>query len=85
MFGGSIAEGRDKGTPLIKNYPGNKPSTTILMKELTTTTLGSLIACYEHKVFVQSVIWNINPLINGALNWAKKLAGQLRNNGNKCF
>ena len=85
MFGGSIAEGRDKEDALIKNYPGNKPSTTILMKELTPRTLGSLIACYEHKVFVQSVIWNINPFDQWGVELGKKLAGQLRNNGNKCF
>lgn len=40
---------------------GNQPSTTILMQELNPYSLGMLIAMYEHKVFVQSVLWNINP------------------------
>ncbi|HCY87463.1 MAG TPA: glucose-6-phosphate isomerase, partial [Desulfobacteraceae bacterium] len=40
-------------------FTGNRPSNTILMDHLTPKTLGSLIAIYEHKVFVQGVIWNI--------------------------
>lgn len=40
---------------------GNKPSTLVILDELTPTRLGSLIALYEHKIFVQSAIWNINP------------------------
>ena len=38
---------------------GNKPTNTILIKKLTPESLGSLIAMYEHKIFVQGVIWNI--------------------------
>lgn len=81
MFGGSIADDADRGDALIKNYPGNKPSTTILMKELTPRALGTLIANYEHKVFTQSVIWNINPFDQWGVELGKKLAGQLRQNG----
>lgn len=81
MFGGSIADEKDKKDILIKNYLGNKPSTTILMKELTPKALGSLIACYENKVFTESVIWNINPFDQWGVELGKKLAGQLRNNG----
>lgn len=43
-----------------KTLPGNKPSTTLLMDQLTPSSLGSLLALYEHKVFVQSIIWDIN-------------------------
>lgn len=46
---------------LHKIIPGNRATTTILFKQLDPKTLGPLIALYEHKVFVQSVIWNINP------------------------
>ncbi len=42
-------------------YPGDQPSTTILLKELTPYSLGQLIALYEHKVFVMASIWDINP------------------------
>ncbi|HEB27828.1 MAG TPA: glucose-6-phosphate isomerase [Porticoccus sp.] len=59
-------------------HPGNKPSTTILLRELTPENLGSLIAFYEHKVFVQSVIWNINPFDQWGVELGKKLAGQLQ-------
>lgn len=81
MFGGSIAGMKEKKDTLIKNYPGNKPSTTILMRELSPYTLGSLIACYEHKVYTQSVIWDINPFDQWGVELGKRLAGQLRNNG----
>ena len=47
-------------SPPIKPFPGNRPSTTILLDKLDARTLGSLIALYEHKVFVQSVVWDIN-------------------------
>ncbi len=43
----------------FKNFDGNKPSNSILIKELTPKSLGSLIALYEHKLFVQGIIWNI--------------------------
>lgn len=43
----------------FKNFEGNKPTNTILIKKLTPKNLGSLIALYEHKLFVQGIIWNI--------------------------
>ena len=43
----------------FKSFEGNKPSNTILIKKLTPKNLGSLIALYEHKLFVQGVVWNI--------------------------
>jgi len=43
-----------------KTFPGNRPSTTITLDELSPFALGHLIALYEHKVFVQGVIWNVN-------------------------
>lgn len=49
------------GLPVYKQYEGNQPSSTLLLQELSPYSLGMLIALYEHKVFVQSVIWNINP------------------------
>lgn len=58
-------------------YEGNQPSTTILVKALTPKTLGMLIALYEHKVFVQSVIWNINPFDQWGVEKGKEIANQL--------
>ncbi|PMS14726.1 glucose-6-phosphate isomerase, partial [Trinickia dabaoshanensis] len=42
-------------------FPGNRPSTTLLLDSLTARSLGALIALYEHKVLVQAAVWNINP------------------------
>jgi glucose-6-phosphate isomerase len=43
------------------SFPGNRPTTTILLDALTPQTLGALIALYEHKVLVQASVWDINP------------------------
>ena len=45
---------------LHRKMPGNRPSNTLIMEHLTPQLLGSLLAMYEHKVYTQSVIWNIN-------------------------
>ena len=63
--------------PAYKQYAGNQPSTTILMQELNPYSLGMLIAMYEHKVFVQSVLWNINPFDQWGVEKGKEIANQL--------
>ncbi|WP_277561135.1 glucose-6-phosphate isomerase [Acinetobacter beijerinckii] len=60
-----------------KQYEGNQPSSTILLKELNPYSLGMLIAMYEHKVFVQSVLWNINPFDQWGVEKGKEIANQL--------
>ncbi len=60
-----------------KVIPGNQATTTILFKQLDPKTLGSLIALYEHKVFVQSVIWNINPFDQWGIELGKTFAGKI--------
>ena len=57
-----------------KVHPGNRPSNIILFRELTPRTLGALIALYEHKVFVQSVIWGINPFDQWGVELGKVMA-----------
>lgn len=54
--------GPNASEPLVKSkvFEGNRPSTSILFPLLTPATLGALIALYEHKIFVQGVIWGIN-------------------------
>lgn len=54
--------------------PGDRPSTTIMFSEIQPSTLGQLIALYEHKVFVQSVIWQINPFDQWGVELGKELA-----------
>ncbi len=60
-----------------KVFDGNRPSGTLLYKSLTPRTLGRLIALYEHKVFVQSVIWNIDPFDQWGVELGKELALRL--------
>ncbi|WP_110338861.1 glucose-6-phosphate isomerase [Nitrosomonas sp. Nm84] len=60
-----------------KIFPGNRPTTSILFKKLDPRTLGSLIALYEHKVFVQGVIWNINSFDQWGVELGKQLAGKI--------
>ncbi len=59
-----------------QRYPGNQPSTTLLMDELTPFSLGQLLALYEHKVFVQSVIWEINPFDQWGVELGKQIVNQ---------
>ncbi len=58
----------------FKVFSGNKPSNSILFKKLTPRTLGSLIAMYEHKIFVQGVIWNIFSFDQWGVELGKQLA-----------
>ncbi|MDH5650853.1 MAG: glucose-6-phosphate isomerase [Gammaproteobacteria bacterium] len=60
-----------------KIFPGNKPTTTILFKTLNPRTLGSLIAMYEHKIFTQGVIWNINSFDQWGVELGKQLASKI--------
>ncbi|MBL4853285.1 MAG: glucose-6-phosphate isomerase [Robiginitomaculum sp.] len=60
-----------------KTFPGNRPSTTIVLERLDAHTLGALIALYEHKVFVTSVIWNINAFDQWGVELGKELAGTI--------
>ena len=60
-----------------KVFPGNRPSTTIVLDALTPSALGALIALYEHKVFAQSVIWGINAFDQWGVELGKKLADRI--------
>ena len=57
-----------------KVFEGNKPTNSILLDELTPKTLGSLIAMYEHKIFVQGIIWQVNSYDQWGVELGKKLA-----------
>jgi glucose-6-phosphate isomerase len=74
-------DGLDEGTidRLLPHriFPGNKPTNTLLVKKLTPHTLGALIALYEHKTFVQSVIWNINAFDQWGVELGKQLARRI--------
>jgi glucose-6-phosphate isomerase len=66
----------EKLTP-FKIFTGNKPSNSFLVKQLTPYTLGQLIAFYEHKIFVQGIIWNIFSFDQWGVELGKQLAGKI--------
>jgi glucose-6-phosphate isomerase len=77
-FGKTADEVRAEGVPeeqvAHRTFQGNHPTTTILARELTPSVLGQLIALYEHKVFVQGAIWNIDSFDQWGVELGKVLA-----------
>lgn len=77
-FGKTADEVRNEGVPTAlvphKTFPGNRPSNTLLLPKLTPNTLGQLIALYEHKIFVQGVIWGIDSFDQWGVELGKVLA-----------
>ena len=76
-----IDAGHDKASTRLlaehKAHPGNRPSNTILFGELTPEALGQLVALYEHKVFVEGVIWGINSFDQWGVELGKALAAAI--------
>ncbi len=60
-----------------KIFPGNRPSSSFLFQKLTPQTLGTLIAFYEHKIFTQGAIWNINSFDQWGVELGKQLAKKI--------
>jgi glucose-6-phosphate isomerase len=60
-----------------KTFPGNRPTNSIVFKRLTPATLGALIALYEHKIFVQGIVWQINSFDQMGVELGKQLAGAI--------
>jgi len=60
-----------------KVFPGNRPTTSILFPKLTPNVLGQLVALYEHKIFVQGTIWNINSFDQWGVELGKQLASRI--------
>jgi glucose-6-phosphate isomerase len=90
-FGKTADEVRAEGTPdeLVPHrvFEGNRPSTTILCDRLTPSALGALVALYEHSVFTQGVIWNINSFDQWGVELgkvlAKRIAEELEGDGDR--
>ena len=61
----------------FKVFEGNRPSNTILLKQMTPYNLGALIAIYEHKIFVQGILWNIFSFDQWGVELGKKLASKI--------
>ncbi|MCI0662912.1 MAG: glucose-6-phosphate isomerase [Acidobacteria bacterium] len=80
-FGKTAEEVRDEGAPdwLVphKRFEGNRPSNTILLERLTPEALGKLVALYEHSVFIQGVIWNLDSFDQWGVELGKVLAKRI--------
>ena len=73
--GGSAADAA--GIAPHKVHPGNRPSNTLVFEQVNPAAVGKLIALYEHRVFVQSVIWGINAFDQWGVQLGKKVADTL--------
>jgi glucose-6-phosphate isomerase len=80
-FGKTADEVQRDGTPdwltPHRVFEGNRPSNTILVDQLTPESLGKLVALYEHSVFTQGAIWNINPFDQWGVELGKVLAQRI--------
>ena len=80
MFGRTRAQITDADNALQRRHkvmPGNRPSNMLLLDQVSPKTLGALVALYEHKVFFQAVIWQINPFDQWGVELGKQLAGNI--------
>jgi len=80
-FGRTATEVAEDGVPPPqvphRTFPGDHPTTTILATELTPSVLGQLIALYEHKVFTQAALWDVDPFDQWGVELGKTLAGRI--------
>jgi glucose-6-phosphate isomerase len=74
--GAALMQGKASADPQ-RSYPGNRPSSTILLERLDARTLGALIAFYEHRTFANAVLLGINPFDQFGVELGKQIAGQL--------
>jgi len=80
-FGKTSKEVAAEGVPAAqvphRTFAGNHPTTTILAEQLTPRTLGQLVALYEHRVFTQGAVWQINSFDQWGVELGKVMANQL--------
>jgi glucose-6-phosphate isomerase len=80
-FGKTAEEVRAEGSPELlvshRSFEGNRPSNTLMLEKLTPAALGKLVALYEHSVFTQGAIWNINPFDQWGVELGKVLAQRI--------
>ena len=74
--GAALMQGRDSGDA-ARRYPGDRPSTTVLLERLDARTLGALIAFYEHRTFANAVLMDINPFDQFGVELGKEIARSL--------
>ena len=74
-----LSEGTEAAIVPFKIFEGNKPTNTLFIKKLTPESLGKLIAMYEHKIFVQGVVWNVFSYDQFGVELGKQLANKILN------
>jgi glucose-6-phosphate isomerase len=78
--GAALMQGKKSDDP-ARSYAGDRPSTTILLDDVTPSTLGALIAFYEHRVFANAVLLGINPFDQFGVELGKEIAKGIADNG----
>lgn len=78
MLAGGLPEDEAARLAPHRSFPGNRPSTLILLERLDPHTLGALIALYEHKIYLLATIWGINAFDQWGVELGKQLAGQVQ-------
>ena len=82
--GAALMAGR-KSQDLSRNYAGDRPSTTLLVDDVTPSTVGALIAFYEHRTFANAILLGINPFDQFGVELGKQIAKEIGENGAKGF
>jgi glucose-6-phosphate isomerase len=72
--GAALMKGRANEDDKARDYPGDRPSSTLLLEQLDARTLGALIAFYEHRVFVNAALIGINPFDQWGVELGKEMA-----------
>jgi glucose-6-phosphate isomerase len=83
--GAALMRGKENAADPARAYPGNRPSTTILLDDVTPHALGALIAFYEQRVFVSGVLMNINSYDQFGVELGKEIAKSIEAEGPKGF
>ncbi|WCP11681.1 Glucose-6-phosphate isomerase [Sphingobium sp. AntQ-1] len=79
--GAALMRGKDNEADPARSYPGNRPSTTILLDDVTPEALGALIAFYEHRTFANAVLMGINPFDQFGVELGKEIAKSIEADG----
>ncbi len=83
--GAALLRGKDNADDPARAYPGNRPSTTILLDDVTPEALGALIAFYEHRTFANAMLMGINPFDQFGVELGKEIAKSIEKDGPKGF
>ena len=83
--GAALMRGRDNPDDPARAYPGGRPSTTILMDDVTPHALGALLAFYEHRTFANAVLMGINPFDQFGVELGKEIAKSIDRDGTSGF